>query len=308
MASVVLITGFLGSGKTTLLKVLLKQYSKKYTITVIQNEFSDASIDSNDLRMTKWKFELIEINKGSIFCICLYSNFRAELERIVKEKNPDLIIIEASGLADPLSIGVLLNDCTGLHLSSIITVVDPSLFLKMYGALTAVKNQIRVADIVMINKCDKSDKERVKLASAKIREINLNASINYTNYGELTDEYVSSPITLLDVESVSKIDRLSNEIKGDANLTKRPEDIHSNVFRTTKQISQEEIHQFCKSIPDSILRLKGFLKCSNGKYLSIQYVIGDDYPILIECDKFTKSEIIAIGTKISDFNFFEKFT
>ena len=132
MSKIVLLTGFLGSGKTTLLKDILSHFSNKYKIGVIQNEYSEVSTDSQDLKHTKWKFDLIELNKGSIFCICLYSDFRQELERLVKESQPDVIFIEASGLADPISIGSLLDDSKYFYLSNVITIVDAVTFLTMY--------------------------------------------------------------------------------------------------------------------------------------------------------------------------------
>jgi len=307
MSKVILITGFLGSGKTTLLKTLLKDNSQEYKIAVIQNEFADSSIDSIELKMTKWNFELIEINRGSIFCICLYANFREELERLVKEKSPDIIFIEASGLADPLSIGTLLNNSDNFHLAGVLTVADPALFLRMSGQVRSINNQIRAADIVIVNKCDKCSKEDLDLTTERVKEINPETSLYYTSYCEGVGDLRAlltqlSEIQKTEIRTEPDIEPGSNE----AVLSQRPDDIFSNVFRTPEPIEEATILDFCTSVPESVLRLKGFLRSTEGRSYIIQYVKGDQCASIAPCEPVSISQVIAIGTKKSDFTFFNR--
>ena len=65
-----LITGFLGSGKTTLLKYLLNHVGSRYRIAVIQNEFAPTGMDGMELKRESPDFKLLEINNGSVFCVC----------------------------------------------------------------------------------------------------------------------------------------------------------------------------------------------------------------------------------------------
>src|SRR6056297_2750368 len=104
-----LITGFLGSGKTTLLKQVLNKHADNSKIAIIQNEFAPASIDGTDLKHTGKHFEILEINKGSVFCVCLLSDFINSLSCFVDEHQPDAVFLEASGLADPIAIIELLQ-------------------------------------------------------------------------------------------------------------------------------------------------------------------------------------------------------
>ena len=103
-----IISGFLGSGKTTFLKRILEQYSGEKKIGIIQNEFAPANIDGVELRKSGKDFNLLEINNGSVFCVCLLGDFVSSLEKFVDEYHPDDIIIEASGLSDTTSISEII--------------------------------------------------------------------------------------------------------------------------------------------------------------------------------------------------------
>ena len=124
-----LICGFLGSGKTTFLKHILNSLGEKHKIAIIQNEFSLFGVDGKELLNTGKNFRLIEINNGSVFCICQLSNFLSALDTLIENHNPEMIFLEASGLSDPVNILELL--CSGsirekLSLRHIYTIADVS--------------------------------------------------------------------------------------------------------------------------------------------------------------------------------------
>ena len=75
------LTGFLGSGKTTLLLELLKQLEGK-KIGIIQNEFGKLGIDGTILRNDD--IQMVEINRGSIFCSCLKLSFVSALSEMIQ--------------------------------------------------------------------------------------------------------------------------------------------------------------------------------------------------------------------------------
>ena len=74
MIPTVLITGFLGAGKTTLLNRLIDFYASKRTV-VLMNEFAEVSIDASMLK--PGHYDLVELNKGSLLCICVRTDFIA---------------------------------------------------------------------------------------------------------------------------------------------------------------------------------------------------------------------------------------
>ena len=99
----------MGSGKTTFLKRMLAAHQSEKKIAIIQNEFAPANIDGEDLKRDGKNFEILEINNGSVFCVCLLSNFISSLTEFIKAHKPDVIFLEASGLSDPIAIAQLLD-------------------------------------------------------------------------------------------------------------------------------------------------------------------------------------------------------
>ena len=100
-----LLTGFLGSGKTTFLTNILNDLSGQ-RVGVIMNEFGKVGIDGTIIK--KEDIELIEINKGSIFCSCLQLSFVSALVEMA-DRDMDYVFVESSGLADPSNIGEFLE-------------------------------------------------------------------------------------------------------------------------------------------------------------------------------------------------------
>ena len=99
---VYLITGFLGSGKTTFLNRIINAFPKDRQLMILMNEFGDLGVDGalvegDDL-------DMLEISKGSIFCVCVKTDFIKGLMDIARNKQPDVLLIEATGVANPTDL------------------------------------------------------------------------------------------------------------------------------------------------------------------------------------------------------------
>ncbi len=122
-----LVTGFLGSGKTTFLKKLIENFPENNRIGIIQNEFAPANVDSASIAAHRSGYEILEINNGSVFCLCLLHDFINSLDKFITEYQPDVLILEASGLSDPIAIAQLFDSESlknKIYLSKIWSVVD----------------------------------------------------------------------------------------------------------------------------------------------------------------------------------------
>ncbi|NQU50995.1 MAG: GTP-binding protein, partial [Bacteroidetes bacterium] len=199
-----IISGFLGSGKTTFLKRIIEKYSGETKIGIIQNEFAPANIDSAELKKSGKDFSLLEINNGSVFCVCLLGDFVRSLEKFIDEYQPDIVIIEASGLSDTTSISEVITAgslAEKIYLASNWCVVDAQNFAKVGLMKQRVSHQLRMADVVVINKTDLFEggidaiREEIKEANpfAEIRETTFcnidfelgNSAINKFYFGEM---------------------------------------------------------------------------------------------------------------------------
>jgi G3E family GTPase len=195
---VTIITGFLGSGKTTLLNQIIKQNAGK-KIAIIENEFGEISIDSE--LVIKTEDGLYELSNGCI-CCSLNGELISILTKIINSNpNLDHLIIETTGVADPGPVAIsFISDYKIQHLfrlDGIIALVD-SVFIEQHLENTVEANkQIAVADVVLLNKSDKTDSYQLDTVRNIICRINANAQIFTTEFGKVDG------INLLEIEGFS---------------------------------------------------------------------------------------------------------
>ncbi|WP_338441658.1 GTP-binding protein [Synechococcus elongatus IITB4] len=168
---ILILTGFLGSGKTTLLNYLLKNYQDQ-KIAVLMNELGDLDIDSQLLVQVDQN--LIQLSNGCICCSINGSLVSSIQELIEREETINLLVIEASGVADPLPIiltilGTNLRD--RCQLETILTLIDAENFLNALEESEVAQKQIVYGDLLMINKTDLVEEEQVLMIESKIRQL-----------------------------------------------------------------------------------------------------------------------------------------
>jgi len=261
-----LVTGFLGSGKTTLLKRILEGFGDSHRVGIIQNEFAPVNVDGTDLRSTGQSFEILEINKGSVFCVCLLSDFITSLDDFIRQKQTDMIIVEASGLADPVSISELLHAPVlkdQVYLAHIWCVVDSAKFITMEPRMTRITHQVRIADTVIINKTDLVDD--VEPVRVRIRELNPYAEIVSASYCEVAFHKV---LKEQKPEGEPVAVRKSHEFAS-LEAGGRP-GIQSVVIRTSKPVTPEGLQHFLDTYLPKTYRMKGYVRLSDGTVRALQ--------------------------------------
>jgi G3E family GTPase len=180
MIPLTLITGFLGAGKTTFLRHLLAQRAATQhgTLAVIINEFAQIGLDA--VQLPDGDYHKWELSRGSIFCICLRTDFIALLERIVREINPDEIWVEATGVADVEEVFKMLSVPTlrtAVYLRTNVCIVDPRTILKVLHTLRAAQQQVTRADVIIHNKIDTADEATLARVEQTLRTHNAHAPI-----------------------------------------------------------------------------------------------------------------------------------
>ena len=151
-----LITGFLGSGKTTLLNRLIRAFPPGHRLMVLMNEFGEIGIDGQLVQGPE-ELELLEINRGSVFCACAKRDFIKALAAIAGKIRPDALIIEATGSANPTDIRKDLNLFIfegRFRFREQICLLDGESFLAAYKTFSAVEKQIAAATRFVLNKTD----------------------------------------------------------------------------------------------------------------------------------------------------------
>lgn len=245
------ITGFLGSGKTTLLNRLLDEAAGQgKKIGVIINEWGRVNIDSGLIQGKD--IAVTELNNGQVFCSCLSGNF-VEALAVFAERPLDLVIVETSGMANPVPLKELLFELkrlTGLHYDyrGMTVLVDPESFLDLAEVVNAVEEQIIASQRIIINKIDLADPETIRGVREKIRQLNPSAEIQETSQARVVDFLDSSPPPQAMGGFVTR------KVK---EPYKRP--IHY-VITTTENVTPEQAAAFVRELIPGALRIKGLVR------------------------------------------------
>jgi len=153
MTKLYLITGFLGAGKTTFLKEFAKLFAGQ-RISILVNEFGKEDVDGQLLKDLQAR--LASIHNGSIFCACRLEQFEQALAEMAADE-PDVILVETSGLSDPSSVTRILsekNKYGALRYMGCICLADAVHFEKVYTTAAACRKQLETANAVVLNKID----------------------------------------------------------------------------------------------------------------------------------------------------------
>ena len=153
MSRLYLITGFLGAGKTTFLKNFIRLFSGQ-RIQLIINEFGKEGVDS--ALLSDLDAFLSEISGGSVFCACRLDQFEKVLRKSAGE-NPDVILVEASGLSDPTGVRRLFSQeerFPHIQYQGAVCLVDAVRFPKLYATARACTRQLAASDVALVNKVD----------------------------------------------------------------------------------------------------------------------------------------------------------
>ncbi len=249
-----LVTGFLGSGKTTLLKRYLETFSETRKIAIIQNEYAEVNIDTSELKKTGKSFDILEMNNGSVFCVCLLGDFVRSLNEFILEYHPDVVILEASGLSDPISVSQMLSAPALRNLvwlSHTYTVVDALNFEKTLQRVRRNLHQIQIADTIILNKCDLAA-DHIAGIESRIKSINPFADIIKTAYCDIIfdEKFKFRPPSFA----------VNGSVREDGG---RP-DIDSVVIKTTKIISSANLDLFLHKWTRRTYRMKGYVNTDAG--------------------------------------------
>ena len=193
-AKIVLLSGFLGSGKTTLLQRILSWPTDLNDTVVIINEFGDAGIDGSLLKESG--SDIVELSSGCI-CCTLSGDFLQSLRTIWSRFHPRRILIEATGVADPVIIAKVINESEEIYrnmeLLKVITILDADYWepREMFGPL--FYSQLKNANLILLNKVDEHEKEKIPVFLAEIHELFPNTRVIPTIRCRIDEETIWTP-------------------------------------------------------------------------------------------------------------------
>ena len=202
------------------------------------------------------------------FSGAIFSSVRPDAMR------PDVILMEASGLADPVTLleVVCAPDLLALvRVAALVGVVDAANYENMPATLTPLlRRQIQLADFLVLNKCDQIDESRLNTVETRLRGFNGGAQLERTTHAAMRTDiwsFVGSRESTPTMSSqsqasalaASKIDA-SNEAWGGASKVDEHAQSHTLVCALPHPVERARLESALKKLPDEVWRVKGFLR------------------------------------------------
>jgi G3E family GTPase len=270
---IALITGSLGSGKTTLLWRILQEPPDR--VAVLMNEFGEIAIDSKVIQGEN--IEIVELAGGCV-CCSLTGEFEAAVREIIARVHPDLIIVEATGVAESDALVFEVEDrIPEIRLDAVICVVDAYSTIAYPQIGYAARTQLASADFLLINKMDLVTPEAAESVITRVRRHNPNAAILKSTRCDVPVEMLfSSP----------------SETRSIPAPQPRAQLFDSFTYSSERRLDRDRFLEFVASLPKAVFRAKGFACFPDGSCLLLNYVAGRP-----EYEEFTakSTQLVFIG-------------
>jgi len=285
---VTVLSGFLGAGKTTVLSHILNN-RQGLKVAIIVNDMSEINIDSsmvrNGVSLNESQDKLVKMSNGCI-CCTLREDLLLEVGKLAKEKIYDYLVIESTGISEPLPIAETFtfadenNDSLGdvARLDTMVTVVDAVNFMKDYEAAQYLEStgvelddqdertitdllidQVEFSDVLLINKIDLITDPELKNLTAILKKLNTNAKILPITQGQVDVNDVINT-QLFDFENASKAAGWLQELRGEHNPETQEYDISSFSYKARRPFHPEKFYNLLHNLDQygKLLRSKGF--------------------------------------------------
>jgi G3E family GTPase len=287
---VTIVTGFLGSGKTTLVNHILAQ-QHELRIAVMVNEIGDLAID-NELIIGAAD-EMVELSNGCI-CCSINNDLVDAIFRVLRNEPPvEYLIVETTGLADPLPVVLTFLRSEfrdAVRVDSIVAVADADSFsLDLFNSKAAA-NQLRYADVVLLNKCDLVGPGVAAAIEEKIRTIGEEARIVRTTRARI-------PLPLILSAGLFRSDRYLAD-HGHDHLVADGFDAVS--FESEAPFAPDRFQSFLEGMPRNVFRGKGILWIQGSDERHIFHLVGRRFTL----DKSPEAEpkrnrLVLIGQNLN---------
>ncbi|MCA0963485.1 zinc metallochaperone GTPase ZigA [Salipiger bermudensis] len=285
---VTVLSGFLGAGKTTLLNQVLNNREGR-RVAVIVNDMSEVNIDADLVRdggadLSQTEETLVEMSNGCI-CCTLRDDLLQEVRRLAAENRFDYLLIESTGISEPLPVAATFEfrDELGQSLSDVarldtmVTVVDTVNLLQNYAShdflrdreeslgeadertlVDLLVDQIEFADVVVLNKVGAAGKDRTDAARLIVMALNPDAQILEADFGQVPQDRIFDT-GLFDFATAHEHPLWAKELYGFADHVPETEEygVSSFVYRARRPFHPQRINDVLNGPLPGVIRAKG---------------------------------------------------
>jgi len=289
---VTLLSGFLGAGKTTLLNHILHNREGR-RVAVIVNDMSEVNIDAALIRdggaeLSRTEEALVEMSNGCI-CCTLREDLLLEITRLAKEGRFDQLVIESTGISEPLPVAETFTfaDEDGRSLSqlarldTLVTVVDGFNFLRDYNGQDSIADrgesmgeeddrnvvdllieQIEFCDVLVLNKVDLISPAEQQELYAILKQLNPRANIINAEFGQVALDQVLDT-GLFDFDEASQAPGWLQELRGTHQPESEEYGIGNFVYRARRPFHPSRFYDLTQQTWPGVVRSKGFFWLAN---------------------------------------------
>ena len=289
---VTVLSGFLGAGKTTLLNHILNNRDG-LKVAVIVNDMSEINIDekliANGGKLSRTDEKLVEMSNGCI-CCTLREDLMIEVEKLAKMNKFDYLLIESTGISEPIPVAQTFSFATGdelydltqiSQLDTMVTVVDAFNFFKDFGSADTIldrnmtddkeddrsivnllTDQVEFANVIILNKSDLVTEDQLGLLEKTLHKLNPTARIIRTTHSQIDPKEILNT-GLFDYEIAEQSAGWQKELelvqKGIAHNPETEEyGISSFVYQNTRPFHPQRFLEYVsRDFPPTIIRSKG---------------------------------------------------
>ncbi len=284
---VTVLSGFLGAGKTTLLNHILNNREGR-RVAVIVNDMSEVNIDADLVRdgaeLSRSEEKLVEMTNGCI-CCTLRDDLLAEVRRLAAEGRFDYLLIESTGIAEPLPVAATFDfrDADGESLSDVarldamVTVVDAVNLTRDFSShdfladrgeslgeqdertlVDLLTDQMEFADVIVLNKATEAGPLRLDQARKIVRALNPDARLIETDFSRVEPETIFDT-GLFDFDRAHMHPMWAKELYGFADHVPETEEygISSFVYHARRPFHPQHIHAVLNGDLPGVIRAKG---------------------------------------------------
>lgn len=285
---VTVLSGFLGAGKTTVLSHILNNRQGR-KVAVIVNDMSEINIDAatvqNEVSLNHSEEKLVEMSNGCI-CCTLREDLLEEVTKLAQEGRFDYLVIESTGIAEPLPVAETFTfaDENGLSLSDVarldtmVTVVDAINFLRDYdeakfltetpeslgedderSVADLLVDQVEFADVILISKTDLAEKTEIERLLAILKTLNTSATIIPISNGEVELDAVLDTQSF-SFEKAQQAPGWLKEMRGEHIPETEEYGISSFAYHARRPFHPEKFYDFLHNAEDygKLIRSKGY--------------------------------------------------
>ncbi|UWQ36823.1 GTP-binding protein [Leisingera aquaemixtae] len=284
---VTVLSGFLGAGKTTLLNHVLNNRAGR-RVAVIVNDMSEVNIDADLVRsgaeLSRQDEKLVEMTNGCI-CCTLRDDLLQEVRRLAEEGRFDYLLIESTGIAEPLPVAATFGfrDAEGASLSDVarldtmVTVVDAVNLLRDFSShdflsdrgeslgeedgrtlVSLLTDQIEFADVIILNKVSDAGPDQTAAAMAVIKALNPDAEVIPADYSAVDGDRIFGT-GRFDFDRAHEHPLWAKELYGFEHHVPETEEygISSFVYRARRPFDPARIHAALNGDLPGVIRAKG---------------------------------------------------